>query len=132
MPATSHSPSPAQMRIFLVDNDIRTLDVMRQHLETMGHQVITADNMEGALNGIPATEFDVLMSDIGLPDGNGWELLRKVQKPKPFYAIAMSGYGSPADIRASAAVGYRDHLVKPLTREKLQEALQKASTEKGL
>ncbi len=118
------------MRVFLVDNDTSTLDVMKRCLETMGHQVMTADNMESALTGIPATEFDVLMSDIGLPDGNGWELLRRVQKPNPFYAIAMSGYGSPADIRASAQAGYRDHLLKPLTREQLQEALQKASAEK--
>ncbi|GEP44102.1 response regulator [Brevifollis gellanilyticus] len=129
MPASSHSLSSAQMRVFIVDNDTKTLDVLKRCLETMGHQVMTAENMEGALHGIYESDFDVLMSDIGLPDGNGWDLLRQTQKRKPFYAIAMSGYGSPADIRASAAVGYRDHLVKPLTREKLQDALQKARAE---
>ncbi len=117
------------MRIFLVENDADTLRVLKRLLERMGHQVTTSINMEDGLSGIPTSNCDVLLSDIGLPDGSGWELMQRVEKSRPFYAIAMSGYGSPADLRASAEAGFRDHLVKPFTREQLLAVLQKANAE---
>jgi CheY-like chemotaxis protein len=71
----------------------------------------------------------VLISDIGLPDGTGWELLEKARLPRPIYAIAMSGFSfNDASIR-SHSVGYRHHLLKPFTPADLKGILVEAARE---
>jgi CheY-like chemotaxis protein len=70
--------------------------------------------------------FDVILSDIGLPDGDGWTLMEEMRGKTQAYAIAMSGFGAAADVARSHAVGYQDHLTKPCTPHQLQQALKKA------
>lgn len=71
--------------------------------------------MGEALAQLPHGDCDVI-SDIGLPDGNGWELLRQLHLPRPIYAIALSGYGMGTDRERSLAAGYRHHLSSPWRR----------------
>jgi DNA-binding response OmpR family regulator len=72
-----------------------------------------------------AIETDVLLCDIGFPDGNGWELLRKVKLPKSVYTIAMSGYGMGSDKNKSMDSGYKHHLLKPFELEELDSILER-------
>jgi len=84
---------------------------------------------EEALNEIANANCDVLISDIRLSDGNGWDLIREMGKLRPRYAIAISGYGTEADREKSAQVGFRQHLVKPISSKKLAAVLEEADAE---
>ena len=116
------------MRIFVVENEADTRELLCTLLEQLGHTVFSADTVRGALAAIPKADCDVLISDIGLPDGDGWELLRRLELPHPLYAIALSGYGMSADRARSKAAGYRHHLVKPSGPEELESILKNAAS----
>ena len=73
--------------------------------------------------------FDVLLSDIGLPDGSGWDLMRQMRVRYPrLRGIAFSGYGMDADVRSSQAAGFELHLIKPTGVQEIEEAIQLVMT----
>ena len=119
------------LRIFVVENHEDTLRWLSRYLEMLGHQVMPARTMREALEAIPGAQCDVLISDIGLPDGDGWELLRRLEARRPVYAIAMSGFGMTADRTKSLAAGYQAHILKPFEPEVLEAALAEAAREAG-
>jgi len=92
---------------------------------------IHAGTMEEALEKLSESNGDVLLSDIGLPDGDGWELIGKAHLPESVYAIAMSGFGMGNDRTRSRAAGYRHHLLKPFTPDLLDEYLDEAIHERS-
>jgi CheY-like chemotaxis protein len=89
-----------------------------------GHQVVAAHNMRAALAAAENNPFDLLISDIGLPDGNGMELLRQLRTKFSIPGIAISGFGMDLDIGKSLEAGFFAHLVKPVKLEKLEAAIQ--------
>ena len=113
------------LTFFVVENHQDTLDAIRMFLQAQGHKVETAPDMASALKLAPQTAFDVLISDIGLPDGDGWELMKQLRAIMPLKAIAMSGYGMRADLEKSKAAGFAAHLIKPFGPAELEAALQK-------
>lgn len=117
------------LKIFVVENHQDTLIYLCRYLEQQGHAVRSARDMQSALQVLPEEPVDVLISDIGLPDGDGWELLRNLEPP-PF-AIAISGFGATGDQRKSQAAGYRHHLIKPFLTEDLDAVLLSAARELG-
>ena len=117
------------LRVFVVENHPDTREFLTFMLEELGHTVITADTMSQALHELPNAHCDVLISDIGLPDGDGWELLRRVELHRPIYAIAMSGFGMASDRSRSKEAGFRHHLVKPMGLEQLETILREAAEE---
>ncbi len=121
--------SPRSLRILIVENHSDTRRFLAMYLEGSGHSVTTAATMQEALKMVPVSDCDVFISDIGLPDGDGWELLRRARFPHPIYPIAMSGYGMGKDQEKSRAAGYRDHLVKPVDVMRLNKLLGEASAE---
>ena len=129
--ATSPACSPKPLRIFLIENHPDTLEYMQMYLEMLGHTVESADSMTKALAALPTADCDVLISDIGLPDGDGWMLMRHLQLPRPIYAIAMSGFGMGADQLRSQEAGFRHHLLKPIKPEELDVALEEAARERA-
>jgi CheY-like chemotaxis protein len=119
----------ASLRVFVVENHVDTREFLTFMLEELGHTVFAAETMAKALRDVPAANCDVLISDIGLPDGDGWELLSRLDLPRPIYAIAMSGFGMSSDRVRSKAVGFRHHLVKPMGLEQLESILNSAAEE---
>jgi CheY-like chemotaxis protein len=118
------------LKFFVVENHVDTLDAIRMFLEAQGHTVISAPDMRSALELAPKAEFDVMISDIGLPDGDGWDLMKQLRAQTPgLKAIAMSGYGMRSDLDKSKAVGYAAHIVKPFGPIELDQALAKVLTE---
>ena len=101
------------MRIFIVENHEDTLKYLRMYLETLGHSVTTAGTKSEALAAIPSADCDIFICDIGLPDGNGWDLLHDACFSRSVYAIAISGFGTTSDRQRSMEAGYRQHIVKP-------------------
>jgi CheY-like chemotaxis protein len=120
---------PPRLRIFVVENDPDTLKYLIRRLERLGHSVQHAESMAAALAALPTSGCEVLLSDIGLPDGDGWELMRSVRFTSPVFAIAMSGYGMAADLENSRSAGFRHHLVKPFSRQALDALLAEAASE---
>jgi CheY-like chemotaxis protein len=118
---------PVSLKIFVVENHEDTRLSLTMLLEQLGHRVVSAATMAEALAALPAAGCDVLLSDIGLPDGDGWELLRRAGPGRPPYAVAMSGYGMAADREKSRAAGYRHHLVKPMALEPIEDLLAEAA-----
>jgi len=123
------SGSAPRLRIFLVENHRDTLLWLTRYLEQMGHMVFTARTKAEALEALPRAGCSVLISDIGLPDGDGWDLLRTADLPRPVYAIAMSGFGMNSDRAKSKAAGYRHHLLKPFDPSSLDAILDEAARE---
>jgi DNA-binding response OmpR family regulator len=119
-------PGPSPLRIFIVENHADTLKWLTIYLESVGHLVQSARTMTGALEALSTAEIDVLISDLGLPDGDGWELLRRVRLKPHVYAIAMSGFGTQADRLNSREAGYRRHILKPFVPDELDALLEEA------
>ena len=116
------------MKIFLVENHTDTLTYLANYLRACGHEVEGARSLALALEGLPRMEPDVLICDIGLPDGDGWQLMEavKTQVARLPFGIAMSGYGMQSDIDRSLAAGFRHHLVKPFLPNDLDAILREA------
>src|SRR3954447_10902810 len=120
---------PQPLRIFVVENHPDTLKYLTIYLEQMGHSVCSARSMHEALERLPSADCQVLISDIGLPDGDGWELLQRSRLAGAVYAIAMSGFGMNADFLRSRAAGYRHHRLKPFDPAELDAMLDEAGAE---
>ncbi len=119
----AHSP----LKIFLVENHGDTLAYLSSYLRACGHEVECARDMDSALRGLEGRQIDVLISDIGLPDGDGWQLMEKVRESgRAPFGIAMSGYSMKEDIEKSLRAGYRHHLVKPFVPDDLDVLLRDA------
>lgn len=122
-PASTGHP----LRIFVVENHRDTLAALTHYLNQMGHTVVSAGTVEGALKALPGSRCDVFICDIGLPDGDGWELLKRARLEPHVYTIAMSGFGHKSDCGRSEAAGYRRHLLKPFFPDDLDGILAEAA-----
>lgn len=114
------------MRILVVEDHTDTLRWLRIHLEDGGHTVMTAADLRHAQPLLNSNRCDVLISDIALPDGTGWQLLEQAHASAGLFTIAMSGFGSNADSERSRAAGYRHHLFKPFPLAYLDRLLEEA------
>lgn len=111
-------------RVLLVEDHADTCRVMSRLLENWGHELRIADSVASALKWADAEAFDVVVSDIGLPDGSGLDLIRQLLARRPFKSIALSGYGMEEDVRRSMEAGFTMHLTKPVDLSRLQQALR--------
>lgn len=115
--------SKIKLRILLVEDHQPTLQAMTRLLKIMGHEVKGAVNCREAEAAAQAGNFDLLVSDIGLPDGSGLDLMQRLQPQFAGRGIALSGYGMEADISAAQRAGFATHLTKPIKSEQLAEAI---------
>ena len=113
------------MRILLVEDHEDTNRSLTSLLRRRGYQVQSALTFQSALELSAKEEFDVLISDLGLPDGNGIDLIQKLAS-KPPLGIALTGFGMEQDIRKSREVGFQHHLVKPIDLNKLDALIQES------
>ena len=119
-------------RILLVEDHPDTSAALKNLLLRRGHSVETAHNVRSALEAAGRDPFDLVISDLGLPDGTGGELMTKL-RPFGMRGIAISGFGMSDDVARSLVAGFAEHLVKPLTLEKLDAAIARAmETKSGL
>ena len=115
---------PASLQVLIVDDHAETLRVLSALLRKRGHVVSTADSSQGALTILDNVKFDVLISDIGLPDGNGYELIREAKKRQSLKGVALSGFGMEEDMRVGKEAGFDYHLTKPIEFQKLEGVLR--------
>jgi CheY-like chemotaxis protein len=124
-PAPAH-PDPARAyRILLVEDHVDTARALSRLLERDGHGMTTAHSMTGALEALKKGGFDLMLSDIGLPDGTGLELIREVRTISSLPAVALSGFGMEEDVITCLEAGFDEHLTKPINFQKLEFIIQR-------
>lgn len=134
-PAGHHPEGPSgaaaqSLRILLVEDHGDTAMMLKRLLELSGHRVETAGDVAAALETLGRAPFDLLVSDLGLPDATGHALMRTVRTRYAIPGIAMSGYGMDEDIRKSRESGFSTHLIKPVDVVALEKAIQQAGRER--
>jgi CheY-like chemotaxis protein len=121
---------PNGLRVLLVEDNKDTLKYIAIVLEARGHEVTTAERLSDALQAATGRDLDLVISDIQLPDGTGLELMRQLGG-HGVPGIAMSGYGSEEDVKASLEAGFSQHLTKPVDVSKLEAAIDMATSMSG-
>jgi signal transduction histidine kinase/response regulator RpfG family c-di-GMP phosphodiesterase len=125
-----YSPPREGLRILLVEDHEDTGTSLHRLLERKGYRVEYVRSCEEAVARWKDGRFNLLISDLGLPDGTGAELLTKLRGISPDVpAVCMSGYGMEADITRSREAGFRAHLIKPVRFESLEAAIRKTTDE---
>jgi CheY-like chemotaxis protein len=114
------------MRILLVEDHEDTNKSLTSLLRRRGYYVQSAMSLQSALELSAKEQFDVLISDLGLPDGSGIELMQKLNSNRPLIGIALTGFGMEEDIRKSREAGFKHHLVKPIDLTKLDRLIQES------
>ena len=112
-------------RILLVEDHSDTLELARELLGELSCEVVTARSVAEGLAAAENTPLDLVVSDIGLPDGTGLELMRALRERHGLLGIAVTGYGMEEDLHATRAAGFVDHLVKPITIQRLAAAVER-------
>lgn len=126
--ATSLPASGAHaLRILLVEDHADTRAILDRLMTRWGHTVTPADSVTEARQALARGTFDLLVSDVGLPDGSGNDVIAAFREKSAGPAIAMSGYGMESDVEKTRAAGFAEHIIKPVTGERLKEMLARFS-----
>jgi signal transduction histidine kinase len=112
------------LRLLIVEDHRATLDVLKRLLTRDGHYVVGAGTVSAALAAAGETDFDVVISDLGLPDGTGIELMEKLRAHHGLRGIALSGYGMEKDTERTREAGFMAHLIKPIDFNQLRHTLE--------
>ena len=132
MPKTSNGTSAMpgkrrSLRVLLVEDHEDTNRSLTQLLRRRGYEVLSAESIARAKEMAAGQEFDVLVSDIGLPDGSGIDLMQQLSSERPVFGIALTGFGMEDDVRKSYEAGFQHHLVKPIDLNKLDSLIQEGA-----
>ena len=116
-----------RLNILLVEDEAATLRLMARLLKGLGHRVTAAGTVADAWDAFQVGDFDLIVSDIGLPDGTGLDLMRRVKAARPVPAIALTGYGMDEDVRRSREAGFTTHMTKPIDFSKLEAMIRQVA-----
>ena len=122
---------PRALRILLVEDHADTAEAMADLLRLIGHEVVVAGSVAAGLAAATAADaaagIDLVVSDLGLPDGSGHDLMRELKDRYGWKGIALSGYGMEDDVRRSHDAGFARHLTKPVALEALRDAIRQVA-----
>jgi len=115
------------VRVLLVEDHEPTRATLERLLSSRNYSVMTASCVTEARVLVRKHQFQLVISDIGLPDGNGYDLLKEILNSQRVKGIALTGYGMEQDVQKSRASGFSIHLTKPIRVQSLEEALSELS-----
>jgi PAS domain S-box-containing protein len=124
------SIQPAPLRLLVVEDHEPTLGAITRLLERDGHRVFTASSVREALSLAAAEPCELVISDLSLSDGTGYELMSEIRERYGWPGVALSGYGMEADVSRSSKAGFATHLVKPVDISQLRRAISEAAKAK--
>ncbi len=124
VPAAAEAPAVSRRPILVVEDHEATRVVLENLLRQRGHRVVGTGTVAGALKLAGRQDLEFVISDLGLPDGSGYELMKKLSTDYGLRGIALSGYGAEQDVAKSREAGFVEHLTKPVTYEMLERAIQ--------
>ena len=114
------------LKILLVDDHHDTCAALEKLLTRRGHLVAVTHDVRSAMEAAVRNKFDLLISDIALPDGTGMDLMRQMRAISNVPGIAISGFGNNGDIERSLQAGFSEHLTKPIKLDNLEAAMERA------
>ena len=124
------------MRVLVVEDHPDTAEQFARLLKRAGHEVVCAGSIKEAQTCASATPgqdracaFDILISDLDLPDGSGRELMRSLTQRYPIRGIVISGHGMKEDVEGSMQAGFSYHITKPVNWAELKAVIDKISDE---
>jgi DNA-binding response OmpR family regulator len=126
---SSARPQVKKLSILLVEDHPDTSAALAALLKGFGWKVRVAETVADAIAAADAELFDLLISDIGLPDGNGLDLMKQLRAKRPVRGICLSGFGMEEDVRNSRDAGFLEHLTKPVNVAQLRKAIDRAVVE---
>lgn len=124
--STASAATTTPCSILMVEDHPDTAQVMAMLLRGMGHTVQVATTVSEAMEALEGSTFDIMVSDVGLPDGTGVDLIRQVRAiyGPEMPAIALTGFGMEEDIARTREAGFNEHLTKPVNTQKLERYIQ--------
>jgi PAS domain S-box-containing protein len=126
-----HAPRAHEpLRVLVVEDDVATLRAIEKLLAMGRHRVIPATTVASALEAAAREPLDLVISDLGLPDGLGYDLMRQLTQLHGVRGIALSGYGMSSDVEKSLAAGFVEHLVKPIDAATLDAVIGRVMSKK--
>ena len=124
------------LKILIVEDDEDSRELLCELLDLAGAQVLGAQSTPDALDAIGRFDPDVLVSDIGLPQEDGYALIRKVRAreatdgKRSLPAIALTGYSQDENVKRALAAGYQAHLTKPVDADLLVDAIRQVKRDR--
>lgn len=112
-----------KVRLLLLEDHPDTARALSRLLENRGYRTQTAPTVAAALEAVDQSEFDLLVCDLGLPDGTGMEFIEKVREQRKTPAIALTGFGMQQDVDRARQAGFDAHLTKPVSMQKLEATI---------
>jgi signal transduction histidine kinase len=122
----SNRASQQCFKILLVDDHQDTCAALEKLLIRRGHLVAATHDVRSAMEAAARNKFDLLISDVALPDGSGMDLMMRLRAISNIPGIAISGFGNNGDIERSLQAGFSDHLIKPIKLDDLEAAIDRA------
>lgn len=123
VPSLGRTATPRRLNILLVEDHHDTAQALSESLTARGHRVRVAGGVDAALREAASDPCELLISDIGLPDGSGIDVMRRMTPAPSVGAIAMSGFGMENDLLRSREAGFTTHLTKPVDFAVLERAI---------
>ena len=115
--------SDKSLRILVVEDHSDTLEALSRLLNHFGHEISTADDAQSARDMISSKEFDVILCDIALPDGNGYDIIAEAKRKGSLKAVALSGFAARDDVERGRKAGFDFYLAKPVDFHELRSVL---------
>ena len=111
------------LRLLVVEDHVDSAELLAELLQHAGHTVRVATTVSDAIAAASEQPFDVVLSDVGLPDATGYELMEQLRERFAMKGIAVTGSARASDIERGRQAGFAVHLTKPFSLHKLQQAL---------
>ncbi|CAG4892105.1 hybrid sensor histidine kinase/response regulator [Paraburkholderia saeva] len=120
-----------ELAILLIEDHEDTAEVMAQLIRGLGHDVTVVGRVADALAATQAASFDLVVSDVGLPDGTGLDFIMAFREHSDVPAVALTGFGTDDDVRRCLAAGFTSHLTKPVNFTQLEQMIESAASVKA-
>jgi PAS domain S-box-containing protein len=127
----SNSSDHSGLNVLLVEDNQDTLRYLTFVLRKRNYNVVPVDRLSAAMAAAGEAQFDLLISDIELPDGTGLELIHGLGGGRTLPGIAISGFGSEEDVQQSAGAGFAEHLTKPIDLNRLESAIRRVTSSRA-
>ena len=111
------------MQILVVEDHGDTRRVLTGLLAHFGHSISAADTVKSAMAFLNAKRFDAVVSDLGLPDGTGYDVIREAKRHQQLIGVALTGRGEYDDVQQGLEAGFDYHLTKPVDFSELRGVL---------
>ena len=119
------------LTILLIEDHVDTAEVMAQLIRSLGHEVSVVGLVADALAATQSAGFDLIVSDVGLPDGTGLDFIKAFREHSDVPAVALTGFGTDEDVRRCLDAGFTSHLTKPVNFGQLEQLIEGAANLKG-